>query len=114
MTDEPLFAEGTEPTPEIAPEATPAWQADLTAEENTFLADAGLTGADAITITTSTAGTTYVPTAEPMTARDAFVHARLNPGFDVKLYVEGAEVSFDQLLQPGQTVVAIGSVKGGV
>ena len=66
-----------------------------------------------ITIRTSGGETRYVPTANPMTVSAAMLASGLIVNGVVNYFLNNAEIQVNDIVPVGQTLSAIGAVKGG-
>jgi hypothetical protein len=84
---------------------------ELFTEAESFLPD----GASFVTLRTSTGKTfhTPVPEGETRTARELVASAQLKAGFDLEIWLDGAQITLDTPVPAGRTLTLIGSVKGG-
>lgn len=134
MTDQPTpLANDGEPTQEVTPFVTEEdinaelaagdvdgdVDPDETEEEDTdFFGDEDevvLPNPDeVITIQTSSGGKFYVVATEPITVSTVIAKSGLSVGIGSEVYLNGSKITMETLVPPAQTIMIIGSVKGGM
>jgi hypothetical protein len=67
-----------------------------------------------ITIRTAAGGANYVAAPEALTLKEVMEKSGLTFGAGVQVFMNNAIISDDTVVPSGSTVVAVGSVKGGV
>ena len=75
---------------------------------------AGIDPANIVTIRPSSGRPVHLIVDEPTQFSDLMQRASLTFNGQINMYVEGAQIDYSDLVQPGQTVTIIGNVKGGL
>jgi hypothetical protein len=79
-------------------------------EDNPF---EGVDPATIVTIRPGAGDPQYLVIEEPTSFSVLMQRAGLTFNGQINMFVEGAEIGYEDLVQPGQTVTVIGNVKGG-
>jgi hypothetical protein len=66
-----------------------------------------------ITVRTSGGDEKYIPASEPMSVGAVMTASGLYVSGNMQYWLNGAEVDANTLVPPGQSILAVGSIKGG-
>lgn len=80
-------------------------------EEDDFLPEG--VEEEVVTLRSTSAGSTYVPIAEPMPLSTILAMSGLTIGANCQFYIDSTEINGEAIVQPGATVLIVGNVKGG-